>query len=994
MKNRYILWVLAWLTGCSLYAQFDEPMKAFPTPAAAGFQIFGKIPVNGFTGIPEISIPLYECKIRTISLPVDLFYHPALVKPNIHPGWVGMGWSLMAGGCITRKVNCIPDEMKKSTAEEIGYLGNYSKIASDDWFSDQKIDDYVKAWGEDILYEVAPDEFSFNFCGYSGSFYLDHQGNWQVSSEVDIRVIFDKEKDCIPITGVRDNIKKGLSRYDAQATNSRLINSFTLVTPDGMKYRFGGKDATEYTIPYYLQRNGYLTASSWFLTEIISPENQRIVLAYEASDPIFEMRPFYSEMRDNDGHWSGCLFKGMESCRECMLMFPVYLKAIRWEGFEMTFFSRARNDLKLTATDSGSNMLLELIDPTDDRFLSLNVFYSTMLPVKNRGVFVKGKIDEFKWRQLDSIVVSGDLYRKKIAFTYNSLGSNRLKLASVSESGTGKHTFEYYQYGDGTWPTYFTDQEDHWGFYRKGKEYTGAVDKKQYGNNRTPAFDVNVRTSEVLATITYPSGGTTRFVYESNNYSSYMDSENRLVEKVNGTSAGGVRIKKIIRTGLDGTPEGTLSYYYKRVFDSLADTLTPGKSSGILAKEPVYNTSSFRLVFNDISVTEDYTLFSSGAIGPYLMNVSGSHIGYTNVTEVSQDGEGKVTGYSKKTFSNFGTDRWGKNHSNEPPLNSIKYDGYLLGPLSDKSMERGKLLSEELYTADGAIRKRTYYKYTPTPEKGFVRSISCQKLCLGDYGLDGTKWLACTDAYKTYLYSYNLTEKQEYDYGKLNGTYIGSSHFFSYDKYNILRSESHSSAYRSETVTTYKYPYDFPEHPVYGIMTEKHLFAPVEKRTVLKKVSGGQVFIDKEVFTYDIQGNVPFMSRYQRARKNEADLVEYYRCNRIDQWGNPASVVVKGEPETIYLWYSNLPVAKVINATYAEVWNVMRGQLREELLKEGLPGAQVTLFDYSDDGYRLWEQNPRGLYMYYKYNALGWLKAVYDDKSNLLKQMDYGYFNR
>src|SRR5262245_2688761 len=65
-----------------------------PSPTAASLGKFGDVPVSYFTGIPQISIPLFTAKGRTLELPVSLSYHASGIKLEEIGGWVGMGWSL------------------------------------------------------------------------------------------------------------------------------------------------------------------------------------------------------------------------------------------------------------------------------------------------------------------------------------------------------------------------------------------------------------------------------------------------------------------------------------------------------------------------------------------------------------------------------------------------------------------------------------------------------------------------------------------------------------------------------------------------------------------------------------------------------------------------------------------------------------------------------------------------------------------------------------
>lgn len=45
-------------------------------------------------------------------MPLALNYDASGVRPDEHPGWVGMNFSLSAGGVITRTVNNLPDEFQ------------------------------------------------------------------------------------------------------------------------------------------------------------------------------------------------------------------------------------------------------------------------------------------------------------------------------------------------------------------------------------------------------------------------------------------------------------------------------------------------------------------------------------------------------------------------------------------------------------------------------------------------------------------------------------------------------------------------------------------------------------------------------------------------------------------------------------------------------------------------------------------------------------------
>src|SRR6267142_4085948 len=68
-----------------------QPVPASPNVAALGK--FGDYPVSYFTGVPDISIPIFEVKSGGLSVPITLSYHASGIKPTDVASWVGLGWA-------------------------------------------------------------------------------------------------------------------------------------------------------------------------------------------------------------------------------------------------------------------------------------------------------------------------------------------------------------------------------------------------------------------------------------------------------------------------------------------------------------------------------------------------------------------------------------------------------------------------------------------------------------------------------------------------------------------------------------------------------------------------------------------------------------------------------------------------------------------------------------------------------------------------------------
>ena len=106
------MWVLTFvsclcclITSAQLQKDIQTPKIVPPSPDAAALGKYGEIPVDKSTGIPDISVPLYEIKTPRFNLPISLSYHASGIKVDEISSWVGCGWVVNAGGVIF-KIDC------------------------------------------------------------------------------------------------------------------------------------------------------------------------------------------------------------------------------------------------------------------------------------------------------------------------------------------------------------------------------------------------------------------------------------------------------------------------------------------------------------------------------------------------------------------------------------------------------------------------------------------------------------------------------------------------------------------------------------------------------------------------------------------------------------------------------------------------------------------------------------------------------------------------
>ncbi len=324
-----------------------QPLLNMPTPQAASIGLFGKIPVNYSTGMPIIDIPLYNIKLDDIELPISCKYHLANVKPDSGFGILGTGWNLSSGGCITRNVNCLPDELSNyqssGTQNSLdGYFKHASLVNNKNNFYTNL---YCSTGATDPSFELAADEFSFNFCGYSGNFYYGSDNKWHVSSEQRIIVEFDPNTGFATNRTLADSSRIDLSRWQKKHQYIRYFNKFKIITPDGTKYYFGGVNATEYSIDYYARNNSYLIPTSWYLTKIETTKGHEINLKYKVGKPNCKINysPDKVELYNNMPFVDRTVG---DACNSGFLLFPIYLEAIDTPNEKITYSYKKCGTLK------------------------------------------------------------------------------------------------------------------------------------------------------------------------------------------------------------------------------------------------------------------------------------------------------------------------------------------------------------------------------------------------------------------------------------------------------------------------------------------------------------------------------------------------------------------------------------------------------------------------------------------------------------------------
>jgi hypothetical protein len=619
-----------------------------PSPDAAELGKYGNLPISLFSGTPNISIPLYEFKGNSLGLPISLSYNASGFKPADAASWVGLGWTLNAGGVITRAVIGNPDNSSNYFFANNNYQ---TPPSTDNLFANYDFMDSMQKGYK----ETQPDMYYYNFGGISGKF-------WMTTDQQIMR----KDKNNLKITS---------SGVPNDGTGTSF---FQIVDEKGNTYRFDQTEISHMLMNDAVDGNhpvplNYAYPSSWYLSSITSADGLETISFsyynapnYHTLGSNFLQGESYTYYRTSNSTSSYYFDAGCPVNYGASPLVTLYNKRY----LQSITFSRLGSTIATVALTLAANQRQDLDDvnfPGEQipQSLTINSYNGA---VKKFNFYYSyftnsshvGQVDYMRLR-LDSVseaVVDGSgLYKPPYSFVYDNS-----QMASQSHASL-----------------------DHWGFGNGGDATTlvpriDLGDANIYGGNANREPNLSGSMTGILKQIKYPTGGYTAFTYELNKGGS------------DNHDVGGVRVLQMIDYSFPGKPAVIKNYQY---------LLPDGSCSGLASSALYYSTSSMHHYPEPILGTgctypactkgTDYimnmmTVSASGVGG--LGTIQGSHIGYQYVTEYQTDEAGNPLG---KTVYHY-----------DAALPSA-HDDYLgSGELLDKSVYDGggKLLDKVVNTYD------------------------------------------------------------------------------------------------------------------------------------------------------------------------------------------------------------------------------------------------------------------------------------------------------
>ena len=1000
------------------------------SPNIASLGLYGDFPVSYFTGTPSIEIPLYEIPLEDKKIPITLSYHSSSVRPDQHPGWIGLGWNLNAGGAIYRSVQDLPDEYsntQRPRLANIGYYFNHNLLSNSDW---NKLP-YLRniAQGEGSLADTQPDIFSFNFLGFSGHFYMSENGKWEVESRTKFKVIFNDNFVDVPLS------KRGTNREFYE--NPCVFSGFTLISDDGTQYVFGeSPNAIEYSMGFFDQYYDEWVANAWYLTKIISPKGNSINFVYERGDYVSQMYiSIYADLGSytfSNGDDAECSSFSPPSLRDSYngkLISPVYLNNISFDIGSLEFKRDSTNELKWPVKAYESKFFWGRKYTHGEGFLPiLQVLCIKHSPLNYFDEGYPECLQKLIWYKLSSIHVKnkkGNLC-KDINLNYDDMPQRRLSLQSVVEnagvSGSKSYSFEYSDMEK--LPPYLSNELDHWGYYN-GRNAELSPYLEAYSKYREPS--PKLLTYGVLSKITYPTGGYTRFVFEPNDYRKQLKLnrwEGCEPTLFSNQYAGGTRIKQIINSATGNASDEIVSREYYYTSDYLQKKESSSFSSGVLGGQfQYYFTNYIVRAFNDMDAKRNIKFFSSNSVLPACNN-SGSHIGYTEVIEKFND-----KSFNRYIYSNF------DNGYLDAPCDAIiQFSRTPYTHYASKEQERGLLLRQEAYNSNKSLVSSKDYAYIKDTDikgaerKSYVNSMETayRNVCPGtEFSFDAISYdEGC--AYKIYTYSMLPSKEISKIFAKGDSSITTTT--YEYNGNNLISSKTVDDNYGNKQKVSYTYPSSYGSIPVYADMVNKNMLNyPIEELTLKNSyVTSGTLttyekfnnsnILPSATYQLNVSSQIPvenFFSFTGTSKDSRYGTVPLFQFTKYSPNGNISEIQGKDGMTICYLWsYSGCyPIAEIRNATLSQVEALLGGKARVDefskricpsladikgllsnMLKTNvLPKTQITYYSYNPLVGMASKTTPNGVTTYYKYDTLGRLVEVKDMHDKVVNQYQYHY---
>lgn len=450
---------LFWLLCFCAYSQISSGMYNKPeivpsTPNAQIFERITDVPVSLYNGTAEVKIPLCNITVGKLELPIYLSYSSNGVRVDEMPGMVGTKWRLNFGGMISRSIHGKPDN------DDQGWL-NVVKLKDFPNMSDLGTMDLMDKIAKGCI-DAESDVFNLVLPNSNQRFVFD----------------LDNKPLLVPFRNLK--IRNNSNRLESWSIIDEEGNMYAFQTPEWI-LKYSDSDYIDSRMPYCKPDGSFIVG--WMLDTIYSADfADTILIDYQKCfRAVVNKRQISEEF----------MFDSYTVDGAARTKPPFYINKI-YESYVY--------DIKIPRTIKTRNQTVE--------------FYSSSYQNADLGA----KIDSIKVFNSNNSVI------KALYFNYNS--KNRPQLTSVYEKVKNDLNKAYeFEYSSVELPDCNSLAIDNYGYYNGKNDNSSLVCKNSYNYNMHHKLfqiagnrDVDTLFNQAgsLVSVRYPTGGMTKFEYETN----------------------------------------------------------------------------------------------------------------------------------------------------------------------------------------------------------------------------------------------------------------------------------------------------------------------------------------------------------------------------------------------------------------------------------------------------------------------------------------------
>ena len=923
---------------------------------------------------------------------------------------VGLGWSLMAGGCITSTIRDRDDSFITTNSDapwqfQDDYLSSMFQIPS-------QRDLFVGAMNTDLM----PDEFNYSIPGHQGS----------------VEMVLNSQNQYYQKLFPDESYKL-----------NKTTNGYTITADDGTKFFFETQESKQ-----SYNNNMPVLSTAWFLTRIETAKGGTFLFNY-ADETIIDLHD------EVDYNWYGC-----HQTKRLVSISSEFGSIVFTSDLSRT--DRSLYDIhgQLLSTPSGRITKIELKDETGALVKGYDLYNNSYFTNDNQDTRTNMGWSNYRMR-LDSIVEYDASGNRLPPYVFNySYSFYRAKSCYNQHSGG-----TIYPGKRGSW-TQSPNFQVLIDLYTSGNpaclmENPNTPQQHLYGFTQISDYnDGTMNDYFCLSSIRYPTGVLDSLEYEAHDYSQIADNEQPSINLI----IEGKRLKRKISEYVNGN-EQTISiteYKYKKHNSNYVLT---SKSSGVLTC-PTFHSAT-RYTWGRVPNGSMGHVANQMSSDRPLNAYQGQPIFYKEVEEVVKDNTGAIQkriihymldnfmdppmNYIYVRYHNYmGQDCLtpvpniicGKHTGYDPSISDFNtrdyaYITYPLGDFCPRTQDGGHPHKEILIDGNDSLLAKKEYTYSPSVNNVRYGYIFIKEDFSGNYG-------------QSYMSIYNISKSSYYSrrshadritetvYSYRNGHRDSVVTETSYG-YSLGRIGTISTSRQSETVQVNNYYPDYLNVGTgTGMSSEAQAIAALQQKNIIgipiqtvkshnniavegtykdfMVLTGGMV-VPKTSYSLSLNNSYvagPSMSGGAVIKDSGFYLQE--EALAYDANFNPIHVSLRTSPAKVYVWGygGRYPVAVIENYSEAELnantqlssllsqldsYRKISNQLTSIALKNlnmnirnALPeGALVRTYTYDPYSGLTSEFDYSGVGTIYNYDGFGRLTAQYDDNYNLLENYTYHY---